>query len=53
MLLLEKNRGKRKKNDEKFCLKFDKGPFIIYDGGWAGKKRGWVMRYFLVKGGGT
>ena len=29
-----------------------KGPFIIYDGGWAGKKRGWVMRSFLVKGGG-
>jgi hypothetical protein len=23
-----------------------KGPFIIYDWGWAGKKRGWVMRYF-------
>jgi hypothetical protein len=21
----------------------DKGPFIIYDRGWAGKKRGWVM----------
>ena len=23
-----------------------KGPFIIYDWGLAGKKRGWVMRYF-------
>jgi hypothetical protein len=29
-----------------------KGPFIIYDRGWAGKKRGWVMMYFLPKKGG-
>jgi hypothetical protein len=29
-----------------------KGPFIIYDWGWAGKKRGWIIRYFLPKSGG-
>jgi hypothetical protein len=30
--------------ERKICR--PRGPFIIYDWGWADKKRGWVMRYF-------
>jgi hypothetical protein len=36
----------------RLIFKGHKGPLIIYDWGWAGKKRGWVMRYFWPKKGG-